>query len=115
LGTQGNRKTQFQRSGIIWREIERFSATLEASLHDITALNENLEDILAWSGLLDEYICISNANVHFRTAQSKTCRVLVPHPPEFRWMMEGESSPGSWEQNYIVRVATEIGPRHWPC
>jgi hypothetical protein len=73
-------------------EIERFSAILEAPLHDQTTLNENLEDILAWSGLLDEYICVSNANVHFRTAQSKTCRVLVLHPPEFRWMMEGESS-----------------------
>jgi hypothetical protein len=74
-------------------EIERFSAILEVPLHDLTALNENLEDILALSGLLDEYICVSNTNVHFRTAQRKTCRVLVPNPPEFRRMMERKSSP----------------------
>ncbi len=74
-------------------EIERFSAALGAPLHDLTALNEELEDIFALSGLLDEYICVSNTNVHFRTAQGKPCRVLVPHPPEFRWMVEGEESP----------------------
>lgn len=74
-------------------EIEEFSAVLGAPLHDLTALNEALEDIFALSGLLDEYVCVSNTNVHFRTAQGKSCRVLVPHPPEFRWMVEGNESP----------------------
>jgi len=74
-------------------EIEEFSEALAAPLHDLTALNADLEDILALSGLLDDYICVSNTNVHFRTAQGKSCRVLVPHPPEFRWMMSGDTSP----------------------
>lgn len=79
-------------------EIEQFSGKSGAPLHDLTALNEDLEAMLALTGLLDEYICVSNTNVHLRATQGLTCRVLVPHPPEFRWMYDGNQSawfPGS--------------------
>jgi hypothetical protein len=74
-------------------EIGRFSTSLEDPLHDLTALNKNLDDILALSSLLDEYLYVSNTNVYFRTVQRRTSRVLFPHPPEFRRIMEGDSSP----------------------
>ena len=53
----------------------------------------DLEAMLALLGLLDDYVCVSNTNVHLRAARGGTCRVLVPLPPEFRWMAEGNYSP----------------------
>lgn len=74
-------------------ELARFAAALGAPLHDLTALNDDLEAMLALVGLLDDYVCVSNTNVHLRAAQNKACRVLVPHPPEFRWMVGRAASP----------------------
>ena len=74
-------------------EIERFSQSLGAPLHDLTALNDDFDSMLALTGLLDSYICVSNTNVHLRATQGRACHVLVPHPPEFRWMYDGDESP----------------------
>ena len=60
---------------------------------DLTALNENLEGMLAVLALLDDYVCVSNTNTHMREAVGKTSRVLVPYPPDYRWMMTGDESP----------------------
>ena len=81
-------------------ELARFADSLGAPLHDFTALNDDLEAMLALSGLLDEYVCVSNTNVHLRVAQGKGCRVLVPHPPEFRWMYDGRKSP--WFRDTLI-------------
>lgn len=74
-------------------EIAAVEQAIGAPLLDLTALNADLEDMLALAALLDDYICVSNTNVHLRAAAGRTCRVLVPHPPEFRWMAAGEESP----------------------
>ena len=42
---------------------------------------------------LDEYITVSNTNVHLRAAVGRTSRVLVPSPPEWCWMDVGSESP----------------------
>src|SRR3990167_2888486 len=47
---------------------------------------------LAVMNQLDEYVCVSNTNVHLRAGLGKTSRVLVPEPPEFRWGL-GVASP----------------------
>ena len=68
------------------------------AVHDLSALNDDLEDMLALMGLIDEYVCVSNTNVHLRATAGRKCRVLVPNPPEFRWMADGAESawfPGS--------------------
>ena len=75
------------------REVETFERTAGCTLHDFTSLNIDLEAMLALLSLLDDYVCVSNTNVHLRACQGRTCRVLVPHPPEFRWMAEGTESP----------------------
>lgn len=74
-------------------EIDRLSRLFETPVLDLTAMNTDLENMLALVGLLDDYICVSNTNVHLRAAQGKTCHVLVPHPAEFRWMARGAESP----------------------
>ena len=74
-------------------ETESFSKLLGAPVHDLTRLNEDLEGMLALLSLLDEYVGVSNTNMHLRAAVGKTARVLVPRPAEWRWMMVGDESP----------------------
>jgi tetratricopeptide (TPR) repeat protein len=81
-------------------EIERLSMAAGRPVHDFTALNDRLEDMLALLALLDDYVTVSNTNVHLRAAAGRRCRVLVPSPPEFRWMATGSTSP--WFPDSIV-------------
>jgi hypothetical protein len=74
-------------------EIDALSAALRRPVHDATALNDDLEGMLALLALLDEYVGVSNTNMHLRAAVGKTARVLVPVPAEWRWMRCGKSSP----------------------
>ncbi len=74
-------------------EIDALSRGLGREVHDLTALNDDLEDMLALLALLDEYVTVSNTNVHLRAGAGRTSRVLVPNPPEYRWMAEGDDSP----------------------
>lgn len=74
-------------------EIATMSERLGRPVHDMTALNDDLEAMLALMGRIDEYVCVSNTNVHLRHAVGRPCRVLVPHPPDYRWMQDGAESP----------------------
>ena len=75
-------------------------AALGQSIHDFSGVNEDLEDMLALMTLLDDYVGLSNTNMHLRAGVGKGARVLVPHPPEWRWMTEGNSSP--WFPGFSV-------------
>jgi hypothetical protein len=74
-------------------EVAEFARVAQRPAHDLTELNDRLEEMLALLGLIDEYVCVSNTNVHLRAGLGRTCRVLLPYPPEFRWMAEGDESP----------------------
>ena len=74
-------------------EIESFARALGRPVHDFTALNDDLEGMLALLALIDEYIGVSNTNMHLRAAAGKTAHVLIPCPAEWRWMAAGASSP----------------------
>jgi len=75
------------------KEIERFLHALGRPAHDLSDLNENLEDMLALLEQLDEYVGVSNTNMHLMSGLGKPARVLIPNPPEWRWMAEGQESP----------------------
>ena len=49
--------------------------------------------MLAVLALIEDYIGVSNTNMHLRAGAGRTARVLVPQPPEWRWMAAGEESP----------------------
>jgi hypothetical protein len=66
---------------------------LQRPLHDLSEANESLEDMLALLSLLDDYIGVSNTNMHLRAAIGRTARVLLPCPAEWRWMASGDESP----------------------
>ncbi len=74
-------------------EIEELAACLARPVHDFTALNEDLEAMLALLALVDDYIGVSNTNMHLRAGTGRTARVLAPRPAEWRWMAEGDESP----------------------
>jgi Tfp pilus assembly protein PilF len=74
-------------------EIDRLAALTGRKVADATALNDDLERMLALVGLLDDYICVSNTNVHLRWARGSPSRVLVPLPADYRWMAAGAESP----------------------
>ena len=80
---------------------ERFSAALGRAALDLTAVNDDLEDALALVSLLDDYVCVSNANAHLRAGcPGLTARVLVYHQPEWRWGLHGSGSP--WFPEFSV-------------
>lgn len=90
-------------------EIEKFEAALGRPVHDFSLGNENLEEMLALLSLLDEYVGVSNTNMHLAAGVGKPCRVLVPLPPEWRWMEEGDESP--WFPGF--RIYRQLRDQTW--
>ena len=104
-------------------EIDTLATALGRPVHDYTALNDDLEGMLALLSLVDEYIGVSNTNMHLRAAAGRMARVLVPVPAEWRWMQRGAYSPwfpgfpvyrqslqGDWSTAF-ARLARDLGAR----
>ena len=79
-------------------DLEAFAAAAQRPIHDASALNEDLEAMLALLTLVDDYVGVSNTNMHLRAGVGKPARVLVPGPAEWRWGVTGERSP--WFPNF---------------
>jgi hypothetical protein len=87
-------------------EMDSLSRSLGRDVHDFTELNGDLESMLAVLALIDEYIGVSNTNMHLRAAVGRTARVLVPQPAEWRWTTSGTTSP--WFPGFsIYRQSTD--------
>ncbi len=74
-------------------ETERLAAHAGKPVADFSAVNDDLEDMLALVSVLDEVVGVSNTNMHLRAGIGRPARVLVTHPAEYRWMAEGDGSP----------------------
>jgi tetratricopeptide (TPR) repeat protein len=72
-------------------EREALEQALGASVHDASAANADLEEILAWMAVLDDYVGVSSFNTHLRAGLGLPMQVLVPFPPEWRWGLAGRS------------------------
>jgi len=81
-------------------EIASLERAAGRPVQDLSAANSDLEAMLALMSLFDRYITVSNTNLHLCAACGRPCYVLVPSPPEFRWMAGGEESP--WFPGYRV-------------
>jgi tetratricopeptide (TPR) repeat protein len=74
-------------------EREALAQALGAGVHDASAANADLEEMLAWMAVLDDYVGVSSFNTHLRAGLGLPMKVLVPFPPEWRW---GLSGPAPW-------------------
>ena len=74
-------------------ETQRLATLAGRTVHDLSVANEDLEEMLALLAVLDDYIGVSNTNMHLRAGVRVTARVLVPWPAEWRWLTSGEASP----------------------
>jgi len=81
-------------------EVAALAAHLGATVHDFSDLNDDLESMLALLELIDDYVGVSNTNMHLRAAAGRAARVLVPNPPEWRWLALGHASP--WFPQFTV-------------
>lgn len=81
-------------------QIAAFESALGKPVLDFSDLNNDLEGMLALMEQLDDYIGVSNTNMHLRASVGKTAHVLVPHLQDFRWMEKGDSSP--WFPGFTV-------------
>jgi len=81
-------------------ETEALASAAHAPVHDLSALNQDLPEMLALLSVTEEYACVSNTNVHLLAGIGRAARVLVPYPAEWRWMAEGASSP--WFPGFTV-------------
>ncbi len=87
-------------------EVAALQAALARPVTDFTALNEDLEHMLALLSVIDDYVGVSNTNMHLRAAAGKCARVLVPCPAEWRWMAAGASP---WFPGFSVYRQTTDG------
>lgn len=74
-------------------ELAAFQRAVDRPVLDLSRCNDDIEDLLALSGMLDRYIGVSNTITHLRAATDRPSDVLVPMPAEFRWMNAGDVSP----------------------
>jgi hypothetical protein len=77
-----------------------FGAGFAAPFHDLSALGEDLPALLAVLSLVDEYVGVSNTNMHLLAGIGRSARVLVPFPAEWRWLRREGRSP--WFPDFPV-------------
>jgi hypothetical protein len=90
-------------------DLALFSGGLGRPWLDWSGLNDDLQDALAGLSLLDEYVGVSNTNIHLLDGIGKTARVLVPYPAEWRWLARGAESP--WFRGF--RIYRQDRHRQW--
>jgi tetratricopeptide (TPR) repeat protein len=88
------------RPGLRWISIQRLphpgerealEHALGSPVLDLSAANDDLEEMLALLCLVTGYVGVSNANTHLRAGLGKPMDVLVAHPPEWRWGLRAAS------------------------
>ena len=71
----------------------QFARGFGAPFHDLSALGDDLPALLAVLSLVDEYVGVSNTNMHLLAGIGRGARVIMPYPPEWRWLRRGDRSP----------------------
>lgn len=72
-------------------ELAAIQTALGRPVADFTDINDDLEQMLALMDLIEDYVGVSNTNMHLRAAAGHCARVLVPAPADWRWTPAGMS------------------------
>lgn len=104
-------------------DLDVLGSEAQRRIHDFSWVNQDLSDALALLAVLDDYIAVSNTNVHLNEALGKRSRVLVTHPAEWRWTQGDQQSPwfphaglyrqardGSWD-SALARLRADMEPQ----
>ena len=87
-------------------EVDALAQATGGRVADFSALNGDLESMLALLAQIDEYVGVSNTNMHLQAALGRNARVLVSRTTEFRWMARGVSP---WFPDFPVYRQGEKG------
>jgi Flp pilus assembly protein TadD len=90
-------------------ELAELSNAANRVARDCTAVNGDLAEMAALLTAIDEYAGVSNTNTHIASGVGRAARVLVPHPPEWRWLAAGDASP--WYPG--ARIYRQAADRSW--
>jgi Flp pilus assembly protein TadD len=74
-------------------EIARFEAAAGRAAVDLSGANDDLERMLGILAAIAAYAGPSNTNTHLFHGLGGAAHVLVPNPPEWRWLERGAASP----------------------
>ncbi len=96
-------------------DVAQFSRALGKQVTDCSDINGDLSAALAMLAVLDEYIAVSNTNIHLRAGvtgfgEQHRTTTLVCHPPEWRWGQHDHESP--WFPG--IRALRESAPSGRP-
>lgn len=69
----------------------------------------DLEDAAAVLSLVDLLVCVDTGPAHIAGAMGKSVWMMLPDPPDYRWLTEGESTP--WYPT--MRMFRQDEPRRW--
>ena len=87
-------------------DVSQLEKMIGKAVHDFSYLNDDIEGMLALLSLLDDYIGVDNTNMHLSASVGKPCRIMVPHPPEWRSMASGKSP---WFPGFVMYRQSETG------
>jgi len=80
----------------VQREVRDADASLLKERRDIQHFGEELKDFADAAALLanlDLTICVDTAAAHLAGALAKPVWVLLPHIPDWRWLLDRDDSP----------------------
>lgn len=82
-------------------EMRRFSSGLGRDVLDLSAANDDLSEMLGLLSLLDDYVGVSNTNMHLLSGLAvRSARVLVLTPAEWRWGEQAAATP--WFPGFAI-------------
>jgi hypothetical protein len=91
-------------------ELSGWSRLLGRTVVDMSGVNDDLETMLALLESLDDYLGVDNTNMHLSAGIGKPCRILVPHPPEWRMSTQGATCP--WFPGFVLYRQLADGSWH---
>ncbi|MDH5376693.1 MAG: tetratricopeptide repeat protein [Gammaproteobacteria bacterium] len=74
-------------------DLQTLKNAFPGRVFDFSSYNEDLELMLALLKQIDEYVGVSNTNMHLLATLDKFAHVLIPHPADWRWLNFGKFSP----------------------